>query len=151
MPVTALLIKGISVIFEYGMLLCLLGFVLRIAKCMWKDMLEMKQNEKKQGVGGQQKAALVVVEAKEDSMLGRRFSFTDEITIGRSDDNDIIILDSFVSHHHVVIFLRNNQYIAEDLGSRNHTYLNDCQLEGKTYLQEGDLLRVGFMTLRFER
>ena len=50
-----------------------------------------------------------------------------------------------------VVFLRNNLYVIEDLGSRNHTYVNDRQLNGKAYLKAGDLIRIGFLTLKFER
>jgi len=37
------------------------------------------------------------------------------------------------------------------LGSVNHTYVNGQPLEGRAYLKPGDEIRVGMVTLRFER
>lgn len=151
MPTMAMLIKVLSVILEYGMLLCLLYFVWQSARYIWKD-IRRSRRELAAGAGAVPgEAALTIVQASDQEQLGRRFAFFDEITMGRGADNDIRITDGFVSHHHAVVFLRNNLYVIEDLGSRNHTYVNDRQLNGKAYLKAGDLIRIGFLTLRFER
>ncbi len=149
MPTMALFIKVASVVMEYGMLLWLLYFVSRSVRYMWRDMRAREIEQKKKSVSG--KAALAVVASGDQRQMGRRFAFSDEIAIGRAPDNDIVITDSFVSHHHAVVFQRNNLYVIEDLGSRNHTYVNDRQLKGKAYLRAGDMIRIGFITLRFER
>ena len=91
------------------------------------------------------------MEASEEELQGRRFAFQEEITIGRGAENDVRIPENFVSHRHATIFLHGAQYIIEDLGSVNHTYVNGQPLEGRTYLKPGDEIRVGMVTLRFER
>ena len=91
------------------------------------------------------------VEAGEEELKGRRFAFREEITIGRGEENDIIIPENFVSHRHATIFLHGAQYILEDLGSVNHTYINGQVLEGRSYLKPGDEIRIGMAVLKFER
>ena len=94
---------------------------------------------------------LTVTESGDASLQGRRFAFSEEISIGRGAENDIVINDTYVSHHHAVISLVNNQYVIEDLKSVNHTYVNDQLLSGRAYLQTGDQIRIGMATFRFER
>ena len=152
MPTMATLITVLSVLLEYGMLLWLLYFVWHSARYIWKD-IKKSRRELSAGAGAAApgEASLTIVRGSNEEQLGRKFSFSDEVTLGRGADNDIRITDGFVSHHHAVVFLRNNLYVIEDLGSRNHTYVNDRQLKGKAYLRTGDLIRIGFLTLRFER
>ena len=84
---------------------------------------------------------------------------TDEYVSGNSApveddadaDNDIVIDDAYVSHHHAVINQVNQRYVLEDLESVNHTYLNDRILRQKTILQNGDRIKIGLVTFKFER
>lgn len=148
---SAFFFKALSVVFQYGMLLVLLKVLYRMARVVASDVKEDVQ-ELSAPVALAHEAVLTVTEARESSGLaGRRFAFTDEIAIGRGEDNDIVIPDVFVSHAHARIVARGNQYVIEDLGSRNHTYVNGEELEGSQYLQPGDEIRIGFVTLRFER
>lgn len=150
MPGSDLLLRVLSVAFQYGVLLLLFRFIARLAKAMFEDAKALRQEIKPREILPDE-AVLSVVEAGDEALLGKRFAFTQGLTIGRSADNDIRIPDSFVSHRHAVVRLVNNQYVIEDMGSMNHTYLNDAILQGKAYLKPGDLIRIGFVTLRFER
>ena len=150
MPGSDLLLRILSVAFQYGVLLLLFRFIARLAKAMFEDAKALRQEIKPREILPDE-AVLSVVEAGDEALLGKRFAFTQGLTIGRSADNDIRIPDSFVSHRHAVVRLVNNQYVIEDMGSMNHTYLNDAILQGKAYLKPGDLIRIGFVTLRFER
>ena len=150
MPTTAEFIKVVSVIFQYGILLLLFRFVLRIVRYMWQDVRKIQDSLKVRETS-QKEAVLAVVDSAEEGLRGRRFAFSEEISIGRGAENDIVIPDTYVSHHHAVIALHNNLYIIEDLGSVNHTYVNDQILQGRAYLKAGDLIRIGLVTLRFER
>ncbi len=146
----AMAIKVARVALEYGMLLWLIYFTVSLSKKMFG---EVKQEMKKQKrpVVKQNEAVLTVIEASEESLSGRRFAFQDEITIGRGAENDVIIPENFVSHRHATIFLHGAQYVIEDLGSVNHTYVNGQMLEGKAYLKPNDEIRIGMVTLKFER
>lgn len=148
---SAFVFKALSVVFQYGMLLVLLKVLYRMVRIVASDVKEDVQ-ELRAPVVEAHEAVLTIVEAREEAGLsGRRFAFTEEIAIGRGADNDIVIPDVFVSHTHARIVARGNQYVIEDLGSRNHTYVNDEELDGSQYLQPGDEIRIGFVTMKFER
>ena len=53
------------------------------------------------------------------------------VTIGRSEDADIRIVDSFASGIHARVHTRGNAYFVEDLESTNGTYLNGADLRGR--------------------
>lgn len=150
MPGSDFLLRVLSVVFQYGILLLLFRFIAHLAQAMFRDAKDLHEEMKPREILPGE-AVLHVVEAGDESLSGKRFAFTEGITIGRSAENDICIPDSFVSHRHAVVHLVNNQYVIEDMGSMNHTYLNDTVLQGKAYLKPGDLIRIGFVTLRFER
>ena len=150
---TAVLLKGLRAVLEYGMLFWLGCFTVRLARRMFavtRADLRAAEKECAAGASAPHGAAVLRVLSGE-GLAGRSFPIGRELSIGRSADNDIVIPDQFVSHHHVLIYRRENQYAAEDLGSRNHTYLNDGILTGRTYLHAGDVLRIGAVSLRFER
>lgn len=67
----------------------------------------------------------------------------DYLTIGRSEDNMVILSDRYVSSHHLKIYMRNNEYILEDLGSTNGTFVNDVKIASKVTLKRGDRIKVG--------
>lgn len=66
------------------------------------------------------------------------------VTIGRLNDNDVIIADDKVSRHHVQIILDDNgNYIIQDIGSRNGTYVNGNKITHPTPLNKADIIRIG--------
>lgn len=71
-------------------------------------------------------------------------------TIGRRDVNALPLFDNTVSSHHAQITYSSDNWLIEDLGSRNGTYLNGSRLNPKTVLplQHGDHIIVGPWTLR---
>ncbi len=150
MPMTAYLLKGASVLLEYGMLLLLLVFVARLTRCIFVDVRKQKRRFAEMEQSSEGMAALVIVRAHSAELTGQRFLFRQEISIGRSPDNDIVIPENYVSHHHLVIYKHQNLYIAEDLGSRNSTQINGIPIEKKAYLRNGDQIQVGLVTIKFE-
>lgn len=145
-----MLLKLLRVALEYGMLFCLLFFFVKVYKDIFKEAKQELRKLSKKAVKASE-AMLTVVEANEAELSGRRFAFSDKIRIGRGEDNDIVIPEGFVSHYHATIFAHGNQYVLEDLGSVNSTLLNDRALAGKAYIKNGDLVRIGMVTMRFER
>ena len=80
MPVSAFLMKALSVALEYGMLFFLLLFVLRLSGMMFRDI--RKQEKKIQSDTAETGAALTVLEAQQRELMGRRFAFP---TVSPSD------------------------------------------------------------------
>ena len=148
MPDISFPLKVLGVIFQYGILFFIYYFVYHIVKLIYHD-LRAGKTEKKHAV--LKEAVLTIVKTNDKSMMSRRFAFTKEISIGRGGENDIVVDDTYVSYHHAIICLVNNFYVIEDLNSVNHIYINGQLLKKKKYLQNGDLIKIGLVTLRFER
>lgn len=85
-------------------------------------------------------ASLVVIRG---ARLGARLVPGDEaIVVGRSADTDFQISARSVSRHHCRILRKDGAVWVEDLGSTNHTFVNDQAVE-RTPLRDGDHVRVG--------
>ena len=65
-----------------------------------------------------------------------------EVTIGRSKNSDIRILDNVVSRLHARIATENDTTIIEDLGSKNGVFVNSHRID-RAVLHHGDVLSVG--------
>lgn len=64
------------------------------------------------------------------------------ITIGRDRNSTIRVESSKVSRHHAVIEARGNAWVIRDLGSTNHTHVNN-EAVTEAVLADGDSIRVG--------
>lgn len=150
MPFTAYILKGVRVVLEYGMLLWLLWFVTRLARSMFGEVRQARRTARPAETQ-RSEAVITVVAAEEPELAGQRFAFAEQITFGRGAENDIVIPENFVSHRHAVIYQQGGQYVVEDLGSRNHTYVNGQPLQGAAYIKTGDVIRIGMAEFQFER
>lgn len=65
------------------------------------------------------------------------------LTIGRSDDNDVVLDHDDVSAHHCLIERSGDDFLLRDLDSTNGTYANGGLLEGSFRLSDGDVISVG--------
>ena len=95
---------------------------------------------------------LVVNKPEEDEEVLNLFE--KEVFIGRNDPvagifNDVNLSDNTVSRRHARIFIENQAYFVEDLGSVNGIWVNDQQIT-KAQLTHGDRITIGLSTLVFE-
>lgn len=66
------------------------------------------------------------------------------ITLGRAHDSTIVLDDDYASSRHARIFPdRDGQWIVEDLGSTNGTYLDRARLTTPTPIPPGAPIRIG--------
>ncbi|MFJ6211987.1 FHA domain-containing protein [Streptomyces sp. NPDC092296] len=66
------------------------------------------------------------------------------ITLGRAHDSTIVLDDDYASSRHARIYPdQSGQWIVEDLGSTNGTYLDRQRLTTPTPLQPGMPIRIG--------
>ena len=72
------------------------------------------------------------------------------ITIGRSPEADLVILDEKASRIHCGIRLWDGEFYVKDLKSRNGTYVNDQRVD-VAKLKSGDRIRVGSILFSFEQ
>jgi len=81
---------------------------------------------------------------------GERFDLIGGLSIGRSGEADVRIDDRYASGLHARIFSRDGRTYAEDMNSTNGTTVNDAILQGEVELIDGDVLRIGDTSFRFE-
>jgi RNA polymerase subunit RPABC4/transcription elongation factor Spt4 len=70
--------------------------------------------------------------------------------IGKGSDADIPVGDDFASKLHAVVYLEEGQFFLSDLGSTNHTWLNEKKIMNEA-LKDGDHLRIGHQNMIFKR
>jgi pSer/pThr/pTyr-binding forkhead associated (FHA) protein len=79
-----------------------------------------------------------------DSFAGEEFSLSEtENTIGRTDENFILLSDASISRRHAVISRDDHHHIVSDCGSSNGTRLNGKPVNSPLRLTPGDLVRFG--------
>ena len=93
---------------------------------------------------------LEVVNPGDNSLLkkGSMVPIRGIISLGRKEDNTIVLQDKFISGHHAKIFIKNREYILEDLDSTNGTFLNGKRIYGRVKLEEEDEITLGSLTLK---
>lgn len=91
-------------------------------------------------------ACLVVIRG---ARLGSRLvPDSESLVIGRDITADFQISDRSISRRHCRIVRDDGRFWVEDLGSTNHTYLNDERIE-RAPLRDGDLVRISQTVLKF--
>src|SRR5690349_16345757 len=84
--------------------------------------------------------------------IGKRYELNGPVTtIGRSDDNDLMFDDPYISRYHAVLKQQGEEVVIIDLGSENPVQIRDTPLEpGEPYtLQNRDVIRVGQSVLGY--
>ena len=78
------------------------------------------------------------------------YQLKDEVAIGRSKSNDIVIGDPRVSRQHARIEAKTDEAVLIDLGSTNGTLLDGRKISGRVRLRGGNVITLGNTSLRFE-
>ena len=96
--------------------------------------------------------AELVVEDSEILAPETRFQVRDGATsIGRSSASDIVLgNDDYASGRHARLTRHGGLLYLEDAGSTNGTFVNGRKTVGATPLRNGDNVRIGSTTFRFE-
>lgn len=73
----------------------------------------------------------------------------DIIRIGSAPDNDLVVADPAVSRYHLEVHKRDGEYVLEDAGSTNGTFVGELRVKEATIRRRGEI-QVGDSTLLFE-
>ena len=80
----------------------------------------------------------------------RRYDLYQDITsLGRGEENDILIADPAVSRRHAQIRESHGHFTLSDIGSKSGTYLNGRRLRAPQVLQNRDEITLGDTVLKF--
>jgi len=63
-------------------------------------------------------------------------------TIGRWEDNDVVVADRWISRHHARIDLQGTRYALQDLGSKNGLFVNGKRVVQPVFLEDGDRIQL---------
>ena len=74
-----------------------------------------------------------------------------QITIGRADDATLVLNDDYASTRHARLFPQDGQWIVEDLGSTNGTYLDRQKVTQPTPVPVGVPIRIGKTVLELRK
>ena len=87
------------------------------------------------------------------SLAGTSVALTGaQITLGRAHDSTIVLDDDFASSRHARIYPdATGQWVVEDLGSTNGTYLDRAKINGATPVPLGVPIRIGKTALELKK
>jgi serine phosphatase RsbU (regulator of sigma subunit)/pSer/pThr/pTyr-binding forkhead associated (FHA) protein len=73
----------------------------------------------------------------------------DSVIIGRSSRCDLAVADRCLSRQHVRIFKSDDEWLVEDMGSRNGTRLNGTMISKPTPINPGDVIDASMSRITF--
>ncbi|GGZ12289.1 FHA domain-containing protein FhaB/FipA [Streptomyces poonensis] len=102
--------------------------------------------QRQQSAGGRgRRGAPTKLVVSEGTLTGTTVALQGQtITLGRAHDSTIVLDDDYASSRHARIYPdRDGQWIVEDLGSTNGTYLDRTRLTTPTPIPLGAPIRIG--------
>jgi hypothetical protein len=117
-------------------------FLLLIYVFLWQVARSMRSHVSP-GPRRPAKAAREMIVVRSDTLSGQRYGLERPKVVGRSDDADIIIDDSYASEFHLRVGLNEGEVVLNDLGSTNGTYLNGRRVTVPTVITKGDSIQIG--------
>ena len=86
------------------------------------------------------------------NLAGTTITLADQqITIGRAPDATLVLTDDYASTRHARLFPQNGEWIVEDLGSTNGTYLDRQKVTRPMPVPLGVPIRIGKTVLELRR
>jgi len=73
---------------------------------------------------------------------GQSYVLSEKTTLGRKEDNNIVLSSSKISKNHCVLEIKNNELTVKDLNSSNGTFVNGFLVQEKKLIS-GDQILVG--------
>lgn len=97
--------------------------------------------------GDDKRACLIMIKG---DFIGQIHELGESDTvIGRSDDSDLVLIDTRISRNHAKLSRRADGYYLEDLGSTNGCWVNNEKVTNPVKLYEGDKIRLDRIVFKF--
>jgi hypothetical protein len=86
------------------------------------------------------------------ALAGTSLGLSDQqITVGRANDATLVLNDDYASSRHARLYPQDGQWVVEDLGSTNGTYLDRQKVTQPTPVPVGVPIRIGKTVLELRR
>ena len=155
------MLDPVAVGLKFGFIAVLYLFLLWVARSALKDLRgTMGQPDYEEATGMHPAGAALAgpsgdprlrVERGAGLRAGSAYDISGGALLGRSDQADIPLEDSFASSRHARLVPHGDAVVLEDLGSTNGTFLNGDAVTGPQPLHDGDRIRIGDTEFTFER
>lgn len=160
------MLDPVAVGLKFGFLAVLYLFLLWMARSALKDLRRSSGEPvgpsfddatgmyaASQAMGGDRDLAAPRLRVEKAAGLrsGAAYDLSDGAILGRGEEADITLEDSFASTRHARLAPHGDVVVIEDMGSTNGTYLNGEPLTGPQPLHPGDRIRIGDSEFTFER
>ncbi len=80
---------------------------------------------------------------QQDGQPNLEFAVVDGVTVGRGEDNDIVVRDNLASRHHAEIRWWVDGYVVVDRESTNGVLVNGQRIAAPHRIQPGDRIQIG--------
>lgn len=150
MPGQFIIFNTATIILQYSLLLLLYYFLYKVIKIIYLDLKQVHQSKETRSTVDLSAAAKLLF-LNDTNIVNKVYELREITSIGRKNNNDIVIDENFVSSEHACIEKFKGDYWLTDLNSTNGTYINDCRATKKVLLQTNDVIKIGAAVFRFER
>lgn len=136
-----------AIVFGIAFIIILYAIIFFALRIMYKDVKSggrRRVNKSKKSYG------IEVISSTESSNIkkGSVIPIRGLVTVGRKDENAVVLSDQHVSGKHAKFIIKNNILFVEDLNSTNGTYVNDKKISGSVKLFGKDEIRIGTTVFR---
>ncbi|NLY77528.1 MAG: FHA domain-containing protein [Tissierellia bacterium] len=135
----------VSVIFKYIFIFIIYVFILSIIRLIYLDIKGIYP------IAVNNSAYLKLINRKDTLPFKVReyYPLGDKVTLGRSNNNQIVIKDPYISKQHLRVIKDEDKYYLEDTNSANGTFLNGERVMDAVCLKNGDRISVGQVDFLF--
>jgi len=129
----------LSMIFRYFFILIIYIFIFHIIRLIYLDIKNFHEGAEKDI------PYLKLINRKNQLPFPVKevYSLDRSVTIGRKNENDIVLKDPYVSGRHARLILDEGAFFLEDLDSANGSYLNGDRIMDVVKLKNGDRIKFG--------
>lgn len=144
----------IVLVLKFAFLVLLYIFLLLVIRAIYKDDFKIQKKMTSASLNSGAKQAKVshprlVIIASPGEQIGTTFDLEDSLTIGRAQESDIVLNDTFASEVHARILKQNGDYLLDDLGSTNGTFVKEKRITRPAMLKLGTRIRIGKTVLEY--
>ncbi|AWZ47643.1 hypothetical protein C3495_01750 [Clostridiaceae bacterium 14S0207] len=140
-------LSGLSVIFKFVIIAIIYIIIFLALIIIYRDIKKPKKRTKPKSTCN---FGFEVIDAGGNLNLrqGSIIPIQGQITIGRKQDNLLVLSDQYTSSYHAKVTVKNNCCFIADLNSTNGTFINEARISGEELLKAGDKVKIGSAILK---